>query len=71
MPHVMAERCHSENASPIQQFFLLTKLRKKFSDFFRNILIFNHCVEHSRGKIHHAERMLEPLMRGTRVNQIG
>jgi hypothetical protein len=69
MAGVVAERGHAQRAAPVLE---VERVRRDdVADVVCQVLGVRDHVEDARGELHHAERMLEPLVGGARVDQIG
>ena len=71
MAHVMEESRHSQNPTPVRQAVRLAKFLQPVPNMPRHVVAVRHDVEYASCELHNAERVLEPLVCRSRVNEIG
>ena len=69
MAHVMKESRHSQNPTPVRQAVRLAKFPQLVSNMLRYVVAVRHDVEYASCELHDAERVLEPLVCCSRVNE--
>jgi len=70
MPDVVTQRRHPQNAIPVVESIGIPEIWEEVSDLIRQIRGFGDYLKDATCEFHDTQRMLEPLVRSSRIEKI-